>query len=296
MNLIIEMLVGLPASGKSTYALEKIKSNPDRWVRINKDELRKLHPNFPEKKIVEEEERQIIEAITIKNKNIILDNTHLNRIHFVRIKKLIENLAAKTDIHVEIKVNDSFLQVPIDECIRRDALRANGKCVGEKAIRDMWAKYSRDWDHVIRNKIFQEDSFAHKTDVILCDLDGTLAFAIDRGWFEEEKCESDIINFPLKTVLQALHLPIIFVSGRQDKARQATINFLSKHEIPFIGLFMRKTGDTRSDDIVKKEIFEKNIQKNFRVIMVFDDRPKVVDMWRSLGLVVADMNQTRSIF
>jgi hypothetical protein len=48
---------------------------------------------------------------------------------------------------------------------------------------------------------------------------------------------------------------------------------------------MRTEGDHRSDDIVKKEIYEKRIAPWYDVVAVFDDRDKVVKMWRDLGLL-----------
>jgi hypothetical protein len=49
-------------------------------------------------------------------------------------------------------------------------------------------------------------------------------------------------------------------------------------------LFMRKTGDIRSDDIVKREIYETHIKPEWNVVCVLDDRQRVVDMWREIGL------------
>ena len=47
---------------------------------------------------------------------------------------------------------------------------------------------------------------------------------------------------------------------------------------------MRKEGDNRPDEVVKEEIFNENIRGNYSVRFVLDDRSKVVDMWRQLGL------------
>jgi hypothetical protein len=50
-------------------------------------------------------------------------------------------------------------------------------------------------------------------------------------------------------------------------------------------LKMRAAGDKRSDDIVKREIYEQKIAPWRTVVAVFDDRNKVVNMWRELGLL-----------
>ncbi len=50
---------------------------------------------------------------------------------------------------------------------------------------------------------------------------------------------------------------------------------------------MRRSGDNRPDEIVKKEILDTLLNKD-SVIRVYDDRPKVVRMWRAEGLEVVD--------
>lgn len=50
-------------------------------------------------------------------------------------------------------------------------------------------------------------------------------------------------------------------------------------------LYMRPTGDERRDDVVKKEIYERDIAGKYNVLFCMDDRQRCVDLWRSLGLV-----------
>ena len=53
---------------------------------------------------------------------------------------------------------------------------------------------------------------------------------------------------------------------------------------------MRVKNDTRPDEIIKKEfIFELSILEN--IFLIFDDRKKVVKMWRSLGLPCFQVNE-----
>jgi hypothetical protein len=47
---------------------------------------------------------------------------------------------------------------------------------------------------------------------------------------------------------------------------------------------MRKTDDNRCDSIVKEEIYNEYIKDKYNVLAVFDDRDRVVDMWRRIGL------------
>jgi hypothetical protein len=48
---------------------------------------------------------------------------------------------------------------------------------------------------------------------------------------------------------------------------------------------MRRSGDNRCDSIVKEEIYREHIEGKYNVLAVFDDRDRVVDMWRRLGLL-----------
>ena len=53
---------------------------------------------------------------------------------------------------------------------------------------------------------------------------------------------------------------------------------------------MRADNDYRHDDIVKKELLDQ-IVVDFgkKPDIVFDDRPRVVKMWRAKGVFVADV-------
>ena len=74
------ILVGLPASGKSTFAKQFILDNPG-WVRINKDTLRlEIGGNswYKKEKVVFKRERELIKESIDNGINIVIDNTHLN--------------------------------------------------------------------------------------------------------------------------------------------------------------------------------------------------------------------------
>ena len=48
---------------------------------------------------------------------------------------------------------------------------------------------------------------------------------------------------------------------------------------------MRNANDYRPDEVIKKEIYEREIKGKYDIICVFDDRNKVVDMWREEGFL-----------
>ena len=48
---------------------------------------------------------------------------------------------------------------------------------------------------------------------------------------------------------------------------------------------MRKENDHRPDNIVKREIYQNNIEGVYNVLFVLEDRKKVIDMYRDLGIL-----------
>jgi hypothetical protein len=77
---------------------------------------------------------------------------------------------------------------------------------------------------------------------------------------------------------------IIYLSGRSDKFRDITQNWLTKNGAPDGPLFMRVDGDWRKDWIIKGELFDLHVRDKYNVLFCLDDRNQVVNFWRSLGL------------
>lgn len=127
----------------------------------------------------------------------------------------------------------------------------------------------------------------------LCDIDGTLALRGDRSPFDWARVGEDTANKPVITMarLLAARSGLIFMSGRMDQCRGETRLWLHTFvcdpslctcKMP---LMMRKDGDNRPDQIIKRELFERRIQGIYEIEGVLDDRDRVVKMWREeLGL------------
>ena len=132
-----------------------------------------------------------------------------------------------------------------------------------------------------------------KMDVVLCDLDGTIALHNGRNAFEYDKIHTDILNKRLDRILVQLDIPVIFLSGREatDVAKKQTLEWLSKNGYGDCLLYMRNKGDYRPDEVVKNEIYNLFIKPNYNVVTVFDDRDKVVKMWREHGLMCCQVNE-----
>jgi len=143
--------------------------------------------------------------------------------------------------------------------------------------------------------------------IIICDLDGTLADCTHRQHYVQgegkknwkaffDGMDKDLLHASLNEVLQVLrqYYDIYFVSARPDNYRDMTEAWLEEVagwdlEDEGFSLIMRKAGDYRADTIVKKEILDQIRNENVEILMAFDDRKSVVDMWRENGVFTAQV-------
>jgi len=98
--------------------------------------------------------------------------------------------------------------------------------------------------------------------------------------------------FPVVQVALALReagIRPVFVTGRGEEHRLATEHWLLDHFPTSQPLYMRKVGDRRDDDIIKAELLDELQHDGWEPIMAFEDRSRVVKMWRSLGLLCAQV-------
>jgi phosphoglycolate phosphatase-like HAD superfamily hydrolase len=87
-------------------------------------------------------------------------------------------------------------------------------------------------------------------------------------------------------LVQRLHevgFRVLIVSGRSELVRTETEEWLEQHAVPYDSLVMRRNEDHRSDTIVKAEMVDELGIGPEDVLMVLDDRNKVVEMWRKRG-------------
>lgn len=280
----ITLLIGCPASGKSTYAEWMVKSE-DKTFRVSRDEIR--FTQFQE--VVDPAIEKIITKIIIEQVktlvqngwNVILDNCHTKKEY---IKEAITAYNEWADI--EFKVFD----VPLDELKSRNLQRS--RQVPNEVIERMHHQLEnlkKNFDFVPVKRIKRKD-LEYETQnpdlpkALICDLDGTLALMNGRNPFDASKCDEDLLNEPVANILKNyknIGHTIILLSGREDKFREPTLRFLEKYSIEYDHLFMRKSKDSRKDSIIKTEIFNDEIKDNYFIEFVLDDRNQVVDMWRN---------------
>ena len=124
--------------------------------------------------------------------------------------------------------------------------------------------------------------------VIIVDIDGTVALRRDRSPYDESRVHRDAPNRNIIDVIDRLAttVPVIFLSGRTEAARADTRRWLTRYLEcgAESALYMRAIGDRRNDAIVKEELYRRHIEPRNDVLCVFDDRDRVVAMWRRIGL------------
>lgn len=136
------------------------------------------------------------------------------------------------------------------------------------------------------------------------DIDGTIADASHRRHFLEQKpkdwkgffaaCSDDAPIVPMRMIIQALvkvHGPwnLVYASGRPEDLRTVTRSWLLRHDFPDLRLFMRGFGDFRDDTIVKRELLDRMRAEGYEPFFAFDDRSRVVKMWRDAGILCAQV-------
>lgn len=138
------------------------------------------------------------------------------------------------------------------------------------------------------------------------DLDGTLALIEHRRHYVERErgkqdwksfyaaCVEDMPNAPVIRVMESLRLfaDIWIFSGRSDEVREETIQWITKHT-SFLHcdfedgkiLTMRMAGDYTPDDRLKQQWLNwMLVDDRRRLVATFDDRDRVVKMWRDAGI------------
>jgi hypothetical protein len=158
---------------------------------------------------------------------------------------------------------------------------------------------------------------ASERKIILCDLDGTLADLMHRRHFVtapqvrapaslggtirdpnfrpnwdafHKACVDDM---PIETTVHLVESlleadparELWIVSGRSGKVYDETVVWLNTHLDRYDRLVMRPAGDYTKDDVLKETwLLDGTLPPLEDILCVFDDRDRVVQMWRRHGL------------
>lgn len=297
------LTVGIPACGKSTWAKDEVRKDPEGTTRVNRDDLRTMMSNYTftdsnEKLVTGVRDFAISHALK-RGRNVIVDETNLNPRSFKEFCSMVQKL------NIDCMIMEKPFYIELEEAIERDGKREGVNQVGEEVVRKFWKKSGGKGHKHYKPKVevfyknigaCVDQSLALNQDetlpkAIICDLDGTLALMGKRSPYDASNC--DEVDSPNKPVVATVKLfqsagyHIIFCSGREDKDEAPSRRFIEMclPNMPY-HLFMRKTADQRKDSVIKEEIFNEHFFGKYNIVLLLDDRNQVVDHYRSMGLTV----------
>lgn len=136
------MCIGLPGSGKSTWTAEQLAHRQARdernVVHLSRDRIRALlygpgNWHGWNELAVSQHMKVAMRSALFGGCTVFNDDTNL----VARHRQKLTGFAA--EYNAEVIVNDSFLRVPVEECIARDATRPEP--VGAETILGLWEMY-----------------------------------------------------------------------------------------------------------------------------------------------------------
>lgn len=302
---------GCSGSGKSTGA-RKIQAETGGTI-VSRDIIRQMLgaegktvlDNEGERRVTKIE-RELIRNALYRGESVIVDNMNLDDRQTAKYADL---------AHLQgVAYHEFWVYASLEKCIERRA----GE-IPEKVIRRQWNKaYGAPFEsrrrsleaHVrvpLMTPVVQDESLPP---VIVFDIDGTLADSSGlRSPYDYSKVSGDRVIRATSEVALALEnrywdlsgvnetVPsVVFVSGRDEECRAETLHWIQSFYHADIELYMRGHGDDRHDAVVKREILERDLIPQYHVLGAFDDRLRVLDMWRASGIFTFSVNQREEDF
>jgi len=302
----VYITIGVSGSGKTTAIREIMQDNylfDSNVVRINSDEKRKAslpkyNPDFNlwsqykfdknlEKHIASSNMQELEQALK-EDKDIIIDNTHLNINILNRVIDLVQQYTEDYYI-INLNVTDN-----INYYLHRNHNRVDS--IPSAGINDQFINACK-YDTIMPLESFENNNIA------VVDIDGTVAHNDGhRGYFDYSRVIYDLPIHHTIEVVKALYETkridyIQFVSGRCSSCYDDTFRWLTQHgfNMNVHRLLMRKQKDNRKDCIIKDEIVRWCL-KNKQIKYVFDDRNQMIDYWNDNKYPVFNVGDYRANF
>lgn len=285
---------GLPGCGKSTQARRWVEDSPDTRAEVNRDAIRLMLGGFTvgssaQEKMVTKVQHTAIHDLLSSGIDVVCSDTNLQDKFMRELYRIAFNVGA------EVGVFD-MTDVPLDTALIRNALRDDKEPVPESVIRKMYNNSIKGKGYPL--PIPNMDSAGKAPDfyvgdadlpeVDISDIDGTVASCEGvRSPYDYSRVAFDR---PRRSVIDVLRdrnkagKGLIFMSGRPDinNVRRDTEEWIRTYiGLPYETLLMRPADRQQiNDSIIKRDLFDEHIRGNYNIGVVFDDRDRVVAMWR----------------
>jgi FMN phosphatase YigB (HAD superfamily) len=139
--------------------------------------------------------------------------------------------------------------------------------------------------------------------IVVFDLDGTLAdnqhrvhylHETPKNWDAffaaqaDDKPRQDVVRVS-RLFSTGTGIEIFILTGRPETYRSQTEGWLRHHNIPYDKLVMRGADDRTDDHILKRQHLQDWIDTGHNICGFFDDRKRICDAAREMGLTVFQM-------
>lgn len=274
----VTILRGASGSGKSTFA----RDLHDTLI-ISRDIIRQSFGAVGKTVLPTEQEREVtkieldmLRRAIVSGRDVVIDDTNLephvigrfiDECHIYGVEPEIIKLWELLDVLLGRRT-----EVPKDVVIRQHMMGFKPPLVRVPLIEPLLQDFSRD-------------------PVFVFDIDGTLAHINPnnpRDVYDGSRVYEDIADYAVKLIANLVEhfgYGVMVVSGRDEKYRDETGDWLFDKGIPCDELYMRPEGDTRHDVAIKYEIMQDLVNRR-HIVGVFDDRTRVTTAYRTMGLKV----------
>jgi len=136
--------------------------------------------------------------------------------------------------------------------------------------------------------------------IILCDIDGTVANNDHRQNLLKEYQDWDIFfselvnDEPIFKVIDLIKLnykngfKVVFVTGRPERYRKMTSDWLNNYFDFKIEILMRPDADKRNKLIIKKDMLE-NFNYSQQIKKIYENDIDLIKLWEELGYEVVNV-------
>lgn len=293
------ILIGLPASGKTTWAKDFIsQANIDHsWIRVCRDDIRFMLQNVDfiveNEKLVSSIEESTVRTALAFGKSVVIDATNIKK----RYRNQWHKIAKEYNVNV---VEEKFFSVSLNECIDRNNKR--DRKVPESVIKTMFVDLNKNVPSSTSVVTTYPERFvmSYVADesldkCIVVDIDGTISDSSHRNPYDTSLCYADTKITNVVDLVQRERyngINVVFLSARCERYRDVTETWLKQNlSISTPELYLKPDKkESDPDFLFKSYCIEQIISKKYNILYCLDDRPNVCHILRKMGLTVFQLS------